>query len=69
MDALRSDPMPGMVIWAGDDPILPVSIGERLAVALGYDGPTIIPDAAHFLQEDAGPEIGRIIAHWLHGQT
>jgi hypothetical protein len=25
----------------------------------------VIKDASHFLQEDAGPEIGRLIADWL----
>jgi pimeloyl-ACP methyl ester carboxylesterase len=25
----------------------------------------VIPDAGHFLQEDAGPQIGALIADWL----
>jgi haloalkane dehalogenase len=65
VEALRVDDRPGLVVWAESDPILPLSLGERVAVALGYDPPTVISDAAHFLQEDAGPEVGRIVAAWL----
>jgi pimeloyl-ACP methyl ester carboxylesterase len=32
---------------------------------LGTEVNHVIEDASHFLQEDAGPEIGRLIADWL----
>jgi haloalkane dehalogenase len=63
--ALRVDDRPGIVIWAEGDPILPLSLGERVAAAFGYDPPTVIPNASHYLQEDAGAEIGTVIAGWL----
>jgi haloalkane dehalogenase len=63
--ALAADQRPGLVLWGGDDPILPPALGERVAAALGYPPPTIISDASHFLQEDAGAEIGGIIVEWL----
>lgn len=65
--ALAADERPGMVLWAESDPILPASLGEVVAAAFGYPPPRIIANAAHFLQEDAGEEIGAIIAEWLDG--
>ena len=32
---------------------------------MNFPPPIPIPDASHFLQEDAGPQIGEIIADWL----
>lgn len=69
MQALQSDPLPGIVIWAGNDPIIPEVAGHRLAKALGYDEPTVIPEAGHFLQEDAGPALGAMVAEWLTAST
>jgi haloalkane dehalogenase len=65
LDALRSDTRPKLVLWADSDPVLPLRTGERLARALGTEVDHVIADAGHFLQEDAGPEIGRLIADWL----
>jgi haloalkane dehalogenase len=65
LDALRRDQRPKLVLWADSDPVLDVSVGERFAAALGTKVDHVIPQAGHFLQEDAGPEIGRLIADWL----
>ena len=65
LDALRGDQRPKLVLWADSDPVLPLQTGERFAGALGTQVDHVIPDASHFLQEDAGPEIGRLIAEWL----
>ena len=64
-DALREDERPTLVVWAEDDPVLPFSMGERVASQLNFPSPVPIADASHFLQEDAGPEVGRVIADWL----
>jgi haloalkane dehalogenase len=64
-DGLRGDERPSLVLWADSDPILPFSVGERVSSELNLAPPRAIADAAHFLQEDAGPEIGAIIADWL----
>src|SRR4029079_4520814 len=64
-DALREDDRPAMVLWADSDPVLPFSVGERVSSELNFPPPRPIEDAAHFLQEDAGPEIGAVIADWL----
>jgi len=65
--ALREDTRPTLMLWADSDPVLPVSTGERFAEAIGRDKPELIADAGHFLQEDAGAEIGERIAAWLRG--
>jgi haloalkane dehalogenase len=64
-DALRDDQRPTLVLWGEDDPVLPFSTGERVASQLNFPPPIPIADAGHFLQEDAGPRIGAIIAEWL----
>ena len=64
-DGLREDDRPSLVLWADSDPILPFSVGERVSSELNLPPPRPIADASHFLQEDAGPEIGAIIAEWL----
>jgi haloalkane dehalogenase len=65
LEALHGHPWPKLVLWADSDPILPLETGRRLAAALGTDVHRVISGAGHFLQEDAGPEIGRTIADWL----
>ncbi len=62
---LREDRRPTLMLWADSDPILPLSVGERFAQSIGRETPTTIANASHFLQEDQGPEIGRLIAEWL----
>jgi haloalkane dehalogenase len=68
-DALRTDERPTLVLWADADPVLPFSVGERVASQLNFPPPVKVSDAGHFLQEDAGEEIGRLIAEWLPGQS
>jgi haloalkane dehalogenase len=65
LDALRSDRRPKLVLWADSDPVLPLETGERFAAALGAEIAQVIPDAGHFLQEDAGERVGDLIAGWL----
>lgn len=64
-DALRTDERPTLVLWADSDPVLPFSVGERVSSLLNFPPPRAIENAGHYLQEDAGEEIGRIIAEWL----
>jgi haloalkane dehalogenase len=65
LEALRADRRPSLLLWADSDPVLPLETGRRFAEALGSEIHHVIGDAGHFLQEDAGPEIGRLIADWL----
>jgi haloalkane dehalogenase len=66
LDALRGDQRPKLALWADSDPIIPLAVGERFAAALGAQIDHVIPEASHFLQEDAGPQIGGLIADWLN---
>jgi haloalkane dehalogenase len=64
-DALADDRRPTLMLWADSDPILPPSVGERFAAAIGRPPPRPIENASHFLQEDQGRLIGELIADWL----
>jgi haloalkane dehalogenase len=64
-EALKDDSRPTLLLWADSDPVLPLSVGERFASAIGRPAPRPIADASHFLQEDQGPLIGDLIAEWL----
>jgi haloalkane dehalogenase len=64
LDALREDTRPKLVLWADSDPVLPPTVARAFTAALGAEIDHML-DASHFLQEDAGPEIGRLIAEWL----
>ena len=65
LDALRTDTRPKLMLWADADPVLPLGTGRRFAAALGTELDHVIANAGHFLQEDAGADIGRLIADWL----
>ena len=56
---------PKLMMWADSDPVLPLETGQRFAAALGGKLAHVIGDAGHFLQEDAGAEIGARIVEWL----
>ncbi len=65
LEALRGDRRSKLIMWADSDPVLPLETGHRLAAALGSEVAHVIADASHFLQEDAGLQIGELIADWL----
>jgi haloalkane dehalogenase len=65
LEALRADHRPKLFLWAELDPVIPLETGHRFAAALGGEIDHVIAGASHFLQEDAGPEIGRLISSWL----
>jgi haloalkane dehalogenase len=66
--ALADDRRPVLLLWGQQDRALPPATGEALAQALGWPAPRPIESAGHYLQEDAGPEVGAIIARWLGEQ-
>jgi haloalkane dehalogenase len=65
LDALRGDERPKLIMWADSDPVSPLETGHRFAASLGAEVGHVVANASHFLQEDAGPEIGARIADWL----
>lgn len=64
---LLQDERPSLLLWADNDPALPLDpVGKTVQMLFPKaDTLTVIEDAGHFLQEDAGEEIGRIITDWL----
>jgi haloalkane dehalogenase len=65
-DALRSWAKPTLVLFGDSDPIFSVRVAERIAAFIPGAGPAqTVANAGHFLQEDAGEEVGSRIADWL----
>jgi haloalkane dehalogenase len=69
LEALRADERPKLHLWADSDPIIPFKVGERFAEAINAEPPVKIENASHFLQEDAGEEIGERIGEWLRNTS
>ncbi len=65
LDALAADDRPTLVLWADSDPVIPLETGERFAAAIGAEVAHVLPQAGHFLQEDQGELLGRLIADWV----
>jgi haloalkane dehalogenase len=63
--ALRQDRRPLLLLWGEEDRPLPVASGEAFAAALGRPPPRPVAGAGHYLQEDQGAEVGRLVAEWL----
>jgi haloalkane dehalogenase len=68
LEALATDARPKLIIWGEGDPILPIEAGWRFARAIGADIDHVIKGVGHYLQEDAGHQVGRLIASWLKRQ-
>lgn len=68
-EALRGDERPTLLLWADSDPVLPFTVAEEISARLNMPKPIAIANASHYLQEDAGAEIGRIIADWLGAES
>ena len=63
--ALRDDERPLLMLWAEQDPVLPPTVGEAFAKALGQPAPRLGGAAGHSRQEDHGPASGAASADWL----
>jgi haloalkane dehalogenase len=58
--------VPTLIVWGGADAVLPPRMGERFAdLVPGCVGFEVIEGAHHFLQEDAGRELGGRIARFV----
>jgi haloalkane dehalogenase len=67
-DAVARWEKPALVLFSDSDPIFRPEAAERLARLIPGAGPAeIVASAGHFLQEDAGPEVGRRIARFVTG--
>jgi haloalkane dehalogenase len=65
-EQLRSWDRPALVFFGDSDPIFSPRVAERIAELIpGAELQEPIAGAGHFLQEDAGEEVGQRIAAWL----
>jgi len=68
-EALRSWQKPALVLFGDSDPIFSPRVAERIADLIpGAEPAQTVTGAGHFLQEDAGEEVGARIADWLRSQ-
>jgi len=65
---LRERPRPTLILWGEADNALPVVLADLLTAALEVERPPTRLPAGHYLQEDQGPAVGRLIADWLAGE-
>jgi haloalkane dehalogenase len=69
-EKLSSWDRPALVFFGDSDLIFTPRVAERLAELIpGAELQEPIPGAGHFLQEDAGEEVGRRIAAWLGAKS
>jgi haloalkane dehalogenase len=65
-DALTRWERPALVLFSDSDPVFSPRHAEQLARLIpGAGEPEIVANAGHFLQEDAGEEVGRRIARFV----
>ena len=60
-EVLEAWEKPVAFVWGAKDPIIPPKVGERLSQLIPGTRSFDTVDGSHFLQEDAGAEIGRRI--------
>lgn len=58
--------VPVALLWAPEDNVFPLEYAERLKRLLPHaEGPTCFERAAHFLQDDRGPDLARAVVEFL----
>ena len=58
--------VPTLLIWAPEDNVFSIEYADRLKELLPHaEGPITFDNAAHFLQDDRGPDIARSIVEFL----
>ena len=57
-----------LTLWADADVVFPVEQGRRFLERIGAPEPIVVPNAGHFLQEDAGDVVAGHIAAWLRAE-
>ena len=69
-EKLRRWDRPALVFFSDSDPIFSPRVAERIAELIpGAELREPVAGAGHFLQEDAGEEVGQRIADWLRKST
>jgi haloalkane dehalogenase len=58
--------VPTLLLWAPEDNVFPIEYANRLKELLPHaEGPITFDRAAHFLQDDRGPDLARAIVDFL----
>lgn len=57
--------LPTLVIWGERDPVIPLSLGERLAGEIPGAELVLVPGVGHLPQEEAGEETAEAIGRFL----
>jgi pimeloyl-ACP methyl ester carboxylesterase len=58
--------VPTALLWAPEDAVFPIEYAQRLKELLPHaEGPITFDNAAHFLQDDRGPDIARAVVEFL----
>ena len=67
-EALKTWTHPALVLFGDSDPIFPPDAAERMAALLPGAGPAeMLARSGHFVQEDAGEELGDRVAQFAAG--
>ena len=67
-EALKGWTSPALVLFGDSDPIFPPDAAERMAALIAGAGPAeMLAHAGHFVQEDAGDELGERVAQFAGG--
>ncbi len=57
--------VPTLLLWAPEDAVFPIAYAERLKKLLPHaEGPILFERAAHFLQDDRGPDLARALVEF-----
>jgi haloalkane dehalogenase len=57
--------VPVLLLWAPEDAVFPITYAERLKKLLPHaEGPILFERAAHFLQDDRGPDLARALVEF-----
>lgn len=61
----KFDTRPTLMLWGENDVLFPLQLGQWCAGALRRELPVPISGASHFVLEDTGEEVERLILDWL----
>lgn len=61
--------MPVLLLWAGADPISPVSVGQRLAQLIPHTRLEVFPQAGHDLGHTHASAVAQLIDEHIHSEA
>jgi len=56
---------PALVVWGGDDRIVPLECGERYAKSLPHARLHVVEGAGHFVDMEKPDELARLVADFI----